>query len=307
MKRTIRFEVLGAAAAAFLLLAAPEARAAGSLVHAPGATIWMEVRGSGPGTPLIVVNGGPGFAHDYMTPGDPTWNRLAAHRRVVFYDQRGVGSSPALTKSQSCTLGDQIEDLEAVRKSLGVDRVDLLGHSWGGYLVMAYAARHADHIVHLMICDSAAPKWGDTEFMFKNFYPDVVAREDGYGFAEALGDSAAEKGDVHEYTTMLFYSPENRDRYMPMTSHFRFNMRINERLNDDLKRYDLNPELAKFHFPTLVMCGRYDTNVAPSTAWKIYKAIPGAQFHIFEHSGHLPWYEEPEAFLSTVEAFLGGV
>ena len=306
MRGTSRFGIPGVAATALLLLATPSARAGGSLVKVPGATLWMEVRGSGSGTPLIVVNGGPGFAHDYMTPADETWNRLATHRRVIFYDQRGVGGSPALTRNQSCTLGDQIEDLDALRRSLGVDRVDLLGHSWGGYIVMAYGARHPEHIAHLLICDSAAPKWGDTEFMFKNFYPDVVAREDGYGFAEALGDTAAEKADVREYTTMLFYSPENRDRYMQHASHFRFDMKVNKRLNDDLARYDLNPELPKFRFPTLVMCGRYDTNVAPSTAWKIYKAIPGAQVHIFEHSGHLPWYEEPEAFLNTVETFLGG-
>jgi proline iminopeptidase len=74
----------------------------------------------------------------------------------------------------------------------------------------------------------------------------------------------------------------------------------------DVERFDLNPEIRKFKFPTLVITGRYDINVAPSVAWKMHKAIAGSQFVVFEKSGHLPFYEEPEAFVRALEAFLGG-
>jgi len=67
---------------------------------------------------------------------------------------------------------------------------------------------------------------------------------------------------------------------------------------------DLGPELGKFHFPTLVLTGRFDANVAPSVAWKIHRGIPGSEFTVFERSGHLPFYEEPAAFLERVERFL---
>src|SRR6267378_3467078 len=114
-------------------LAAPES---GHTIAGPGGALYVEVRGSTPGTPLFMVNGGPGFAHDYVHCSE-AWDVLARRRRVVFYDQRGVGRSDALKPNQSCTLADQIADLDAVRASLGADRIDLLGHSWGGYLVMA--------------------------------------------------------------------------------------------------------------------------------------------------------------------------
>src|SRR5437660_754894 len=77
-----------------------------------GVTIWYEVRGSASGRPLIMVNGGPGFDHTYVLCSD-AWDVLARSRRVVFYDQRGDGRSSALKSNQSCTLADQVADLEA--------------------------------------------------------------------------------------------------------------------------------------------------------------------------------------------------
>jgi proline iminopeptidase len=96
--------------------------------------------------------------------------------------------SSKLKEGQSCLLADQIADLDALRVRLGLEKMDLLGHSWGGYLVMAYAARHPERIKHLIIVDSAAPKIQDTVFLFKNIYPETVAREDAFAFAVELGD-----------------------------------------------------------------------------------------------------------------------
>src|SRR5437867_5462951 len=178
-----------------------------------GVSIWYEIRGSAAARPLIMVNGGPGFDHTYVLCSD-AWDTLARGRRVVFYDQRGNGRSGALRKGQSCSLADQVADLDALRRQLGVDRLDLLGHSWGGYLVMAYAARHPEHVAHLIIADSAAPKWTDTEFIFKYIYPEGVERQGSLDFADALGDSVAAKQSLHEYMQMLFLSAAKRDEFM---------------------------------------------------------------------------------------------
>jgi proline iminopeptidase len=69
---------------------------------------------------------------------------------------------------------------------------------------------------------------------------------------------------------------------------------------------DLTPKLAGFKFPTLVITGRYDMNVAPLTAWRLAHAIPGAKLVFFEQSGHLPSYEEPERYIEVLEGFLNG-
>ena len=277
---------------------------AGRTFTAGGATIWYEVRGSASGRPLVMVNGGPGFDHTYVLCSD-AWDKLADSRRVVFYDQRGNGRSGALKDKQSCTLADQVADLEALRKQLGAEQIDLLGHSWGGYLVMAYTARHPEHVAHLIIADSAAPKWGDTEFIFKYIFPETIEHQGQLDFFDGLGDSAAAKQSLREYLGMLFVSAAKREDFLSRADTYKYAKKVNAALNADLGQFDMWPVLPTFKMPTLVVTGRYDINVAPSTAWKIHKAIPGSQWEVFEQSGHLPYFEEPEKFVRVVEGFLG--
>jgi proline iminopeptidase len=276
---------------------------AGQTFQTSGVSLYYEILGSAQGTPLVVANGGPGFDHTYLHLSD-AWDVLAKTRKVVLYDQRGVGKSSHLAPAQSCTLRDQIEDLEALRAHIGAERIDLLGHSWGGYLVMAYAARYPQHIQRLLIVDSAAPKWGDTGFLFKDIFPEGVGREDAAEFASQMGDKAAADKSLREYFSMLFYSPEKREIALAKMAEVNENREVNETLNKDLERFDLNPELPKYRFPTMVMTGRFDINVAPVVAYKIHQVIPGSQFVVFEQSGHMPFYEEPEKFVRTVESFL---
>jgi proline iminopeptidase len=277
----------------------------GITFEAPGATIYYEVLGAGLGTPLVVVNGGPGFDHTYLHLS-PAWDALAKNRRVIMYDQRGNGHSLGDHKAQTFTLKDQVDDLEALRAHLGINRMELLGHSWGGFLVMAYAAVHPERIDRLIIVDSAAPQWKDTIFLFKEIYPQTEERRDALAFAEEMGDKDAVEKRIHEYLTMLFYSPEKRDIFVAALPATVFRKEVNEAVSADLGRFDLNPEIAKFKFPVLVMCGRFDINVAPLVAYRIHKAIPGSKFRVFERSGHLPFYEEPDAFVLAVEDFLAG-
>lgn len=293
---------------AALVAAVPSAQAReenGKIFEAPGATIYYEVMGSGTGAPLVVANGGPGFDHTYLHLS-PAWDALAKNRRVVMYDQRGTGRSTGDHKDQTYTLKDQVDDLEALRAHLGVDQIELLGHSWGGFLVMAYAAMHPDRIAHLFIVDSAAPQWKDIIFLFKEVFPETTERRDAFGFAEEMGDKKATDAELHEYLTMLFYSPEKRDAFVAALPASVYRRGVNQAVSSDLGRFDLNPEIRKFKFPVMVITGRFDMNVAPIVAYRIHQGIPGSKFRAFERSGHLPFYEEPDAFVQAVEDFLAG-
>lgn len=287
-----------------LLAVAAFAAENGKTIDTPSGTLYYETIGSGGSTPLLMINGGPGFDHPYFHFGDDVWNALAKTRTVVFYDQRGTGRSE-LKAGQTSKLADLLGDIEALRNHLGYERWDVFGHSWGGLLAMAYTARYPGRVRKVVICDSAAPKWSDTEFLFAQVFPDVNDRYDSFAFADALGDRAATDAQLREYYRMLFYSPEKRDAFLAKATTDSYRPAINAEISADLARFDLNPELSKFRMPALVITGRYDMNVSPRTAWKIQHAIPGAELVIFERSGHLPWYEEPARFLSVMETFLG--
>ncbi len=280
----------------------PQSDENGTTFDAPGARIYFHTVGSAKGAPLVVVNGGPGFDHTYLHCSN-VWAEFGKTHRVVLYDQRGNGRSPAQADA-ALTLGAQIDDLDAVRAHIGADRMDLMGHSWGGYLAMAYAARHPEHVAHLVIVDSAAPKWSETITLFEDVFPETMAQRRSTNYANVLGDAAAAAENIRLYLTMLFYSPEKRQEFMANASNYHYTSAINQAVNRDLARYDLNPELEKFRFPALVVTGRFDMNVAPLTAVKIHNAIRGSKFLVFERSGHLPFFEEPEAFLQAVELFL---
>ena len=298
----MRFAVL----TTLLCLAACIASAAtedGQTIDIPGGKLYYHISGGGSGTPLVILNGGPGFDHLHMHIGT-AFDTLGKGRRIIFYDQRGNGRSGPLKPGQSCTLNDQIEDLEALRTHLKLEKWDVLGHSWGGFLSMAYAARHADHIERLVIVDSAAPKFSDTIFLFSQVFPETIERRSAYTFADELGDKAASDASISEYLTMLFYSTENRDKFIAQMHQGAFTKEVGAAVQRDIARFDLNPELPKFKLPTLVITGRYDMNVAPLVAYKIHKAIPNSKFAVFDRSGHIPFYEEPEAFTAAVDAFL---
>ena len=285
------------------LRAAPPHEEKGQLFDGPGGKLYYEVLGSGNDTPLVLVNGGPGFDHTYLHTST-AWDALAKNRRIVFYDQRGIGRSAPLKPGQSCTLADQLDDLEALRAHLGFEKVDMLGGSWGGFLSMAYAARHPERISHLILVDSAAPKWSDTIFLFDQVFPETTEREAAGAFARELGAKAADDALIREYLSMIFYSPEKREAFLAQVGPGAYNKEVNQKVTADLARFDLNPEIQKFLFPTLVITGRYDMNVAPLVAYRIHKNIPGSRFVAFERSSHLPFTEEPEAFARTLEEFL---
>jgi proline iminopeptidase len=254
-------------------------------------------------TPVIVANGGPGLSHIYMLQND-VWTRLARNRQIIFYDQRGTGKSKNVKPSAAWGMDAQVADMEAVRAKFGFQKFNLVGDSYGGLLAMAYAAAHAEHIEKLILSDSAAPAWKDIVRVLPDVYPDVLERiADRERSSSGSPDAADQR--IRNHFLMLFYSEANRDAYLAGVKDLESVPQVSAAVQKATKTLDLTPELPKFKFPTMVITGRFDMNVTPITAWNIYKAIPGAKFVVFEKSGHLPSYEEPEKYVQVVEEFLG--
>jgi proline iminopeptidase len=259
------------------------------------ADLAYELLGSpSPSTPVIAANGGPGLSHIYMVQND-VWTRLSKTRQILFYDQRGTGKSTRLAPNASQEMTAQIADLEAVRAKFGLEKFSLVGDSYGGFLAMAYAAAHPEHIEKLILSDSASPNMKTMVRVLSQVFPDV-----------STDRGATPDEQMRHHFRMLFYSEENRDAYLAGAKDLGYNPQVGAQVSRSAAKLDLTSALPKFNFPTLVITGRYDMNVAPVNAWNIYKAIPGAKFVVFSKSGHLPSYEEPAKYVEVVDAFLNG-
>lgn len=274
------------------------------VVHTEQVDLGYETFGT-PGTalPVIAVNGGPGLSHVYMVQND-VWQRIARKRLVVFYDQRGTGASKRLQAGASQSMEAQVADLDAVRKALGLDKVALVGDSYGGLLVMAYAASHPEHVARLVLSDSPGPSWKSIVHLLPQVFPDV--EEQNSQEQQKLGpatDAAAQAG-LRNHFRMIFYSPEKRDAYLNGVVDLGFEPAVAAAVSKATADLDLASKLAGFQFPVLVINGRYDMNVAPLSAWELAHAIPGAKVVFFEESGHFPSYEEPDRYIAVLEDFL---
>ena len=303
----------GALVTSVLLLAFPAAAAGQALAHGIGkihteqVDIGYETFGTaGTAPPLLVVNGGPGLSHAYLLPTD-VWKQLAQKRRVIFYDQRGTGASKPVSPGAPQTMAAQVADLEAVRSGLGVDKFVLVGDSYGGLLSLAYASAHPEHLAKLVLSDAAGSNLNDIVHLFDQVFPEAMNQEKQPEKRPKAMTQEAADASLRNHFNRIFYSLEQRDRYFKLVGPIRalgFEAAVAEAVGQDAAQQDYTPRLARFAFPTLVLTGRYDMNVAPLTAWRLQQAIPGAQLVFFEKSGHFPWFEEPAKYRTVVEQFL---
>lgn len=273
-----------------------------------GTRLWVAEYGAG--EPLVVVHGGPGFDHRYMLPG---LVELSDTRRVIFYDQRASGRSALDVTAEQVSLEHFIEDLDALREAYGIERMHLLGHSFGGMLVMRYAIRYPDHVQSLLLVNSTAAS---------NEYQEVVNRlmaerltpEQQERRAELLQSEALQKADpaaIREFLHILlsanFHDPgavERLDLYVADDAGAR--SEALQGLQADLGGFDIHDELTGLAVPTLVVRG--DSEVLPVEASeRILAAIPGSRAVELERCGHFPFVEQPEVLTAELRAFLDEV
>jgi len=289
----------------FATLQAQTVTHAKGVAHTEQVDLGYETFGTmGTALPVIAVNGGPGLSHAYMMQND-LWLRIAKNRLVVFYDQRGTGASKPLRPGASQSMDAQVADLEAVRQALGLTKVALVGDSYGGLLAMAYAASHPERLAKLVLSDSPGPSWKSLVHVLPEVFPDIEEQDAQEEQKLGTTTDAAARASLRNHFRMIFYSPEKRDAYMSHMGDLGYEPAVGEEVSKATADLDLTPKLATFQFPTLVITGRYDMNVAPLTAWRLAHAIPGAKIVFFEQSGHLPSYEEPEKYVTVLEGFLG--
>ena len=274
-------------------------------------------RSVGSGPPLIVLHGGPDFDHAYLLP---ELDQLAAHARLVYYDQRGRGRSAIGVEPNDVSIASEIADLEAIRRSLGVDAVAILGHSWGGLLAMEYTTRHPDRVTHLVLLSPAPASYDDwTDFRESlramRGPADVERmREIAAGVAYRAGDIDAEA----EYYRVHF-RPTVRDARLLARIVGRLRLHfdpagvllaraIEDRLyteTSDVADYDLLPLLAGLDIPALLLHGEHDF-IPLDVPTHIARRLPRATLTIVPGVGHFSFIERPDLVELEVARFLEG-
>lgn len=275
------------------------------VAHTPDVDLSFEIHGNldpSIGVPIIFANGGPGFPLQ-ITSRSKAWGELSKNWPIVFYDQRGLGASHLLNPNAPQTIDAQVSDVEALRQTLGVEKVIIAGHSWGGNIAMGYAETFPQHVAKMILVDSASPHWReDGGGTLESFFPDVI--EQSRVANKNDNDPKHQDEEYSRHLSMMFYGEESRRGFETGARGIRLNQKINGSNAESMRKKDQWSQLQSLRIPTLVLTGRFDVNIPPITAWKIHKAITDSKFLAFPKSGHFPFVEEPESFVTVVTNFL---
>jgi proline iminopeptidase len=265
--------------------------------------VELFTRRMGEGPPAVVLHGGPGAHHDYLLPA---FDALAEGRELLYYDQRGGGRSP-VARDVPVGWTEHVADLEGLRIEWGLERLTLVGYSWGGLLALLYALEHPGRVERLALV-SPAPTWRAARDQFEQVF---ARRNVDPAFQEArrvLRESGLRERDPAAFQQRIFelsvaayfYDPARATELTP----FRVTGRTQQEVWQSLGDYDLRPRLPLLRpVPSLIVHGEEDP--IPIHAAGTAAELIGAEFHPVARCGHVPYVEAFEEFRSTVGSFLG--
>jgi L-proline amide hydrolase len=262
--------------------------------------------------PVLCLHGGPGANWLHIKP----YEALADERRVVFYDQLGAGKS-AVTEAHDPAMWTPelyVEEIDAVRAALGLERVHVLGHSWGGMLGMQYAAGRPEGLVSLIVESSPAsvPDWMPEVARLRSELPaDVEATLRRHEEAGTTEDPAYEEAVMVFYNRHLCRVDPWPDWLVECFQLLEANPEVYHSMNGPsefhvigtIKDWDITDRLGQIGVPTLVFSGRYD-EVTPATTEAAHRGIPGSEYVVMEESSHMAQAEQPDETLALVRDFL---
>ncbi len=255
----------------------------------------------GEGPPVIVLHGGPGADYGYLLPG---FDALAAGRELVYYDQRGGGRSP-VPRDVPVGWREHVADLDALRRLWDLERLVILGYSWGGLLAQLYATEHPERVERLaLVCP--APSWRAARDEFERRFEQRTLAPELMAERLALRESGLRERDPRAYERRLFelaVVPYFYDRARARDlAPFRVVGRTQQEVWRSLDDYDLRPALRRLRVPAFVLHGEDDP--IPIEASRETAALLGAEFHGLDRCGHCPHVERLEDFRRLLDAFL---
>ena len=270
-----------------------------------GTRLAVHVHGSG--APLLCLPGGPMLDSGYFRD----LGGLAAHRAFARLDLRGTGASDVPADPASYRCDRQVADVEAARRHLGLDRVDLLAHSAGANLAYRYLEMHPDRVGRLLLVAPSTRGLG-VDIPDDARSETARARSGEPWYAEAAAALARVQAGSEDESDWSGISPFMYGRWEDDVRAY--DAWMNERRDDALAMawaaegaYD--PEatrsaLSALEVPVLVVGGAHDTGNPPGVMAEVAAVFPHGELVVQEGAGHFPWVDDPEGFVELVRGFV---
>ena len=252
--------------------------------------------------PIICINGGMLYDHSMLWPA---LSPLAERRQVILYDQRGRGASTAPAHPETSSIDDDAADVGALRRALGIRQWDVLGHSWGGGIAMLATTADRGGVRRLALVD---PVWTTSAWMAP-LRAAVLARLQGddrrtvdHISEEMLGnpDPALHSTYSRAVYPAWFADDEMARRFTPPAAESETGTAVLARLRRE--GYDWRERVRALSTPTLVIHGELDPLPLAYSAHESY--IANEQVVVVPAAGHMPFWEAPERFFSSLDSFL---
>lgn len=280
-------------------------------VNTGEAIIYYMTLGKGP--PLMLLHGGPGSTHDYFLP---YLLPLAKDRQLILIDERGSGRSQKLNDSKLYNLDAMARDVEAVRVALGLGKMDVLGHSFGGILAQAVAVNHPTGVRKLILAStgsSASRINEDFKQIKASLDKDLRARIEALEAGGIIGPDGAQLPEYRQLADQAqapysFHirppawdsagSPLGWDVLIQM-----WGAKSDFHIDGNLVGFDFTPQLRKLKMPALVIYGDHDM-VSDATARQSHEALAGSKLVEIPRSAHMTMVDQNAAFIDAVSRFL---
>lgn len=259
------------------------------------------------GEPLVCLPGGPMQASAYL--GD--LGGLSAHRALGRLDLRGTGESSVPADPATYRADRQVDDVEALREHLGLDRFDLLGHSAGSALALLYAAAHPGRVRRLvLVCPSPRPVGLEVTDADRREVAETRRDEPWFPAAFAAFERIWD-GDFSD-ANWAAIAPFSHGRWDEERQAFA--ARESGQINADGAAGYYAPggaepdatraALAGLTAPVLLVAGGFDVGLPPRCAAEYAGLFPAAELAVVPGGGHFPWLDDPGGFVRVVGEFL---
>jgi proline iminopeptidase len=298
----------------------------GDRIDVRGKKIHVEFFGKENSIPLLYIHGGPGAgSYDFELFQNV---RLSENLYLITFDQRGVLRSDSFLENENFELNDLIEDCEALRITLGISRWSVLGHSFGGYIALLYSIAYPSSIEKLIlespsfdlrlsarslilgaaleyiksgdeeqatICKETSVKEGSPEEIFNLCFNQIL---------NELGDR---RENLYTYGPDKFFFDRIVSEAPFPKEWWRKQQVFQKKLFDEGAIYQsIIPILQRVECSSLLIKGAHDYVTCDIQVRSFLTDVKNSQFKLFNNSGHMPHFEEPEVFAETVIQFLLG-